>query len=144
VRAIVLSGYYPNDPVLVVGVGQQGVFRSRDRAKTWVQAGLDGRMVLDLAWVGAQLFAVTDEGVWRSDDVGDSWVRLRSNLPEGVVPLRLTFPAIPDLGSECLLCTNRGLWRSMDGGARWDLVGLKGEHVLCVTPFPPFVPVRRR
>jgi photosystem II stability/assembly factor-like uncharacterized protein len=143
-RAIVLSRYYPNDPVIVVGVGQQGAFRSRDRGKTWTAAGLEGRAVLDLVWVGPEIFAVTDEGLWRSDNVGGSWTRIRANLPEGVLPLRLAFPAAPDLGSEALLCTNRGLWRSMDGGATWELAGLKGEHVLCMTPFPPFFPTKRR
>jgi photosystem II stability/assembly factor-like uncharacterized protein len=136
VRALVLSSFYPIDPVLFAAVGSEGVFRSGDGARTFKAAGLDGHAVLDLAWLGPFLYAVTDRGLYRSEDMGGLWTPLRDGL-SGVVPSRIFFPSWPESSAEAFLATDRGIFRTPDGGQHWLATGFKDETALSVSAFPP-------
>ena len=137
VGALALSSFYPVDPVLFASVGDQGVFRSGDGARTWVPAGLTGHTVSDLVWLGPLLYAASNQGFHRSVDGGRTWMRSSEGLPPGVTPRRLLFPLAPDSGAEAFLATDRGIFRTADGGERWMDAGLRGESVSCVSTFPP-------
>jgi photosystem II stability/assembly factor-like uncharacterized protein len=131
--ALAYSSFYSVDPVAFTGVGTEGVFRSSDGTKTWVRSGLRGHTVTDLFWLGRSLYAVTGEGLFRSEDVGESWSALAKVLG---APRKILFPLAPDSGAETLLATESGLYRSTDGGDSWQPAGLKGEAVLCIATFP--------
>jgi hypothetical protein len=134
VRAMALSSFYPVDPVLFAAVGSDGVFRSADGARTWRSAGLPGHLVTDLVWLGPFLYAATDRGLYRSEDMGGLWTPLRDGL-NGVTPFRIFFPAAPS-GAEAFLATDRGIYRTPDGGQHWLPTGFKDEAVLSLGAFP--------
>jgi len=136
VRALALSSFYPVDPVLFAGVGSEGVFRSADGARTWKPVGLAGHAVTDLAWLGPFLYASTDRGLYRTEDMGQLWTPLRDGLT-GVVPYRIFFPAAPESSAEAFLATDRGIYRTPDGGQHWLPTGFKDEAVLSLGAFPP-------
>lgn len=136
VRALALSSFYPIDPVLFAAVGSHGVFRSGDGARTFKEAGLADHAVFDLAWLGPFLYAVTDRGLYRTEDMGHLWTPLRDGL-NGVVPSRILFPAAPDSSAEAFLATDRGIFRTPDGGQHWMATGFKDEAALSVAAFPP-------
>src|SRR5207244_31613 len=114
VLSIALSSFFAADPVLFAGVGHLGVFRSADGGATWSQAGLSGQRVGDLVWLGPFLYAATDGGVQRSEDLGRTWLALGQGLEERAVR-RLLFPLAPDSGAEVFAATDQGVWRSADG-----------------------------
>jgi hypothetical protein len=134
VRALAVSAYFAIDPVMFAGVGDSGVYRSRDRGRTWTPAGLEGETITDLAWLGPFLYAVTANGVFRSEDMGGSWAPLKKGLDKP--PTRVLFPLMPTSGMEVFLGTVRGVYRSPDGGLNWRPSGLEDQAVLCVATFP--------
>lgn len=134
VRAMVLSSFYPIDPVLFAAAGSHGVFRSGDGARTWTSAGLADHLVTDLAWLGPFLYAVTDRGLYRTEDMGGLWTPLRDGL-NAVTPIQIFFPAAPS-GAEAFLATDRGIYRTPDGGAHWLPTGFKDDAVLTLAAFP--------
>jgi photosystem II stability/assembly factor-like uncharacterized protein len=136
VRAMVLSSFYPIDPVLFAAVGSHGVFRSGDGARTFKEAGLADHAVTDLAWLGPFLYAVTDRGLYRTEDMGGLWTPLQEGL-KGVVPARIFFPAGPESSADAFLATDRGIYRTADGGNHWLPTGFKDEAALSVSAFPP-------
>ncbi len=137
VTALAVSSYYATDPALFVAVGTAGVFRSSDGGEHWSAAGLAGKLVHQLVWLGPLLYAATDTGLSRSDDLGVSWTPLNRGL-EKRAALRLLFPLAPESGSEAFLATDRGLFWTGDGGQNWSSSGeaLRGEAVLALGTFP--------
>jgi hypothetical protein len=86
-------------PFLYAATGV-GVQRSEDLGRTWVTLadGLEGRPVYRLLFPlapasGAEIFAATDRGVWRSADGGLRWQR--AGLSGRVVLSLGTFPQLP-------------------------------------------------
>lgn len=133
--ALAVSSFYGRDPVLFAAVGAAGVFRSADGARTWTSAGLEGRAVGDLVWLGPILYAATDQGLFRSDDAGGRW-----SLGAGLAARearRLIFPLAPDSGLEAFLAGEAGIAHTADGGAHWTPSGTPDDRVLCLATFPP-------
>jgi photosystem II stability/assembly factor-like uncharacterized protein len=139
-RALVLSSFFAVDPVLFAGQ-QDGLHRSADGGRTWKPAGLEGRAVNDLVWLGPFLYAATDAGLFRSEDAGARWTALGKGL-DGRQSRRLMFPMAPAAGLEAFLGTDRGVFRTVDGGESWKPSGLGEEEVLALATFPPPDPVQ--
>lgn len=137
VRALAASAYFAVDPALFVAVGREGVFRSADGGRHWSPAGLTGRRVNDLVWIGPILYAATDEGPFRTDDLGKTWSELRQGVA-GRSALRLLFPLLPASGAEAFLGTDRGVFWTGDGGLNWRPTGdlLQKEEILALATFP--------
>jgi hypothetical protein len=134
-EALALSSFFARDPVLFTAVGRDGVFRSADGGRTWTPAGLAGKAVRDLVWLGPILHAATDQGLFRSDDGGQRWV---AGLGLSARPAtRLIFPLAPDSGLEAFLATEDGIAHTADGGAHWKAAGAPEDRVLCLATFPP-------
>jgi photosystem II stability/assembly factor-like uncharacterized protein len=138
VTALAVSTFYAVDPALFVGVAKQGVFRSGDGGRHWVAAGLAERTVNDLVWLGPILYAATDVGLFRTDDLGRSWGELREGIA-GRATNRLLFPLVPASGAEAFLATDRGVYWTGDGGINWRQTGnaLLNEPILSLATFPP-------
>jgi photosystem II stability/assembly factor-like uncharacterized protein len=143
VTALAVSSFFAVDPVLLAGVGDKGVYRSDDGGSTWKPAGLDGRSVADLVWLGPFLYAATDAGLFRTDDSGRTWTPLNEGLTERATT-RLLFPLAPASGAEAFLGTTRGVFWTGDGGLHWRSSGLDGEPILALATFPPPDPVQKK
>jgi photosystem II stability/assembly factor-like uncharacterized protein len=143
VHAIAVSSFYIVDPVLYVGAGENGVFRSADGGHKWASAGLDGRSVTDLYWLGPMLYAVTDKGLKRTLDNGRSWVPL-GEVPGRPQLGRMLFPLMPTSGAEAFVATSRGVFWTGDAGEHWQASGLKDEIVLTLATFPPPDPMQTK
>lgn len=134
-QALAVSSFFARDPVLFTSVGAAGVFRSGNGGRTWAPAGLEGRSVRDLVWLGPILYAATDQGLFRSEDAGQKWVL---GLGPAARPATcLIFPLAPDSGLEAFLATEDGIAHTADGGAHWKAAGAPDDHVLCLATFPP-------
>ncbi len=142
VAALAISTFFGTDPVLFAGVGQGGVYRSSDGARTWALSGLTERSVNDLAWLGPLLYAATDRGLYRSDDAGKHWSLLGKELAEREVT-RLLFPLMPASGSEVFAGTDEGIYRSSDGGLNWIRTSFPKERVLALATFPAALPAAK-
>ena len=133
-HGLAVSGFFAKDPVLFTAVGSAGVFRSADGGRTWSPAGLEGRNVRDIVWLGPILYAAADEGLFRSDDAGQKWV-LASGLAARPAA-QILFPLAPDSGLEAFLATEDGIVHTADGGAHWKAAGAPEDRVLRLATFP--------
>ncbi len=125
---------HPNDPETIIAAGSKGIYKTTDGGTTWeLKAGGD---FFDLeihasnpsTWYATR-FA---DGVYRSVDSGESWLRLSSGLPaasEGLGRIALAVaPSAPRV-LYALYSSNTvgsgwvwemyGLYRSNDGGNSW-------------------------
>jgi photosystem II stability/assembly factor-like uncharacterized protein len=107
---------------LFAGTLFNGVYRSRDRAETWEPVGLEGRVVPSLLVPGSPddpILAGTDDGVFASEDGGDSWFKYgldRFQLLAVENP-----PSAP--GTLYVSAAPNELFRSSDSGATFTRVG---------------------
>lgn len=129
-----------SDPHLMLVGTRSGKCRlSRDAGKTWTPcAGPNGRVIgfhFDRTRAGRVMFAATDQGIWRSDDGGKTWMEKTnglpwkeiqgfaggSNLPENVVMLYCTVRSKDETGTF-----RGGVYRSRDRGQTWQPAMGKG------------------
>ncbi|MGK7312813.1 MAG: VPS10 domain-containing protein [Candidatus Longimicrobiales bacterium M2_2A_002] len=123
--------------------GQRGLYRTTDGGETWSKVLGEGE------WTGAtdvvidprnpdRLYAATwdrhrtvaaymgggpGSGIWKSEDGGDTWERLRTGLPDGPlgkIGLALS-PQRPDYVYAAIetIRTEGGVWMSEDRGESW-------------------------
>jgi photosystem II stability/assembly factor-like uncharacterized protein len=126
----------PADPDTVyAGLGDDGVRRSEDGGRTWVESGLPGRQVFSVAVSPANgtVYAGTEpSALFRSDDRGRTWRELEGLLELPSQPT-WSFPPRPWTShvrwiapspheADLLLAGIElgGLMRSTDGGERWE------------------------
>jgi photosystem II stability/assembly factor-like uncharacterized protein len=108
------------DGALLLGATDQGILRSEDSGKTWVQsrAGIDYGAIYAIRGdpKGDRLYAGSDHGVYTSSDGGQNWTA--TALDDTWIVAIGVNPKDP---AE-LLAVNRGgeLYRSSDGGATWE------------------------
>lgn len=106
--------------VLLAGLHDVGVMRSTDAGDTWESAErFAARGFARLAPIDSRLYAMgPQEGLWLSDDGGQSWVPL-----EGLMPyLPLSDFSVPTPDTLFVASQEQGILKSPDGGGTWDLV----------------------
>lgn len=138
--SIVVSRFFVADPKIVVGARGAGLFRSDDAGASFEPVG--GRAMLSatvhaLYWWDALLLVGTDDGLYLSDDAGET-LREVEEL-EGRVVLALSVPAENTPLSDLLVGTDRGVFKSSDGGQSFRLMteGLGAPAVSELATFPP-------
>jgi photosystem II stability/assembly factor-like uncharacterized protein len=124
--------------------GDRGFFKSTDGGQTWkktlgddewtgvtdiVVDPRDPNRVYAAAWqhhrnVAAYMGGGPESGIYRSDDGGESWQKLKGGLPEGSmgkIGLAVSFQQ-PDVVYAVIELDRRkgGLYRSTDRGASWE------------------------
>lgn len=108
------------DGVLVLGAADNGILRSEDAGKTWVDSrtGIDGGVIFSVKadLRATKLYAGTSNGLYVSTDGGRSWSPTAFNdtmvLTVGVDPA--------DADQVTVISRSGELYRSSDGGATWS------------------------
>src|SRR5918996_548882 len=134
-RALCLALDPRDRDTVYVGLGDDGVRKTSDGGRTWVESGLAGEQIFSIA-VGAAdgaVYAGTEpSALYRSDDGGQNWRELEALLelrsrPTWLFPprpwtshVRWIAPSPHD--AELLLVGIElgGLMRSTDAGATWQ------------------------
>ncbi len=133
----------PADPKLMLAGTRSGkCWLSRDAGVTWnVCAGPRGQVLgfhFDLTRHGRVLLAATENGIWRSDDAGQTWMEKTSGLPWIEIQ---GFAGGSDAKAKrvILYCAIRskiengkfagGIYRSTDRGESWQPVRGTGLNV---------------
>lgn len=128
VRAILV---HPTEANVIFVGDEEGLFRSADGGTSWekVPGPLNGVSIWSLACDPSEpktMFAGTrPPAIFRSDNSGLSWTRLKADLPQKCVfglP-RITSIAVDPLDSMHVWATVEigGVFRSIDGGTTWSM-----------------------
>uniref|UniRef100_A0A832LJ42 T9SS type A sorting domain-containing protein n=1 Tax=Ignavibacterium album TaxID=591197 RepID=A0A832LJ42_9BACT len=112
------TGYYDNG---------NGVFYSTDGGNNWIQLGLEGKVVLSLAFDSqGNLYAGTkQDGLFKTTDFGQSWTQHKNGLyRKEVFRLKINQQDNIFIGSE-----NEGVFRSTNNGNSFEQIGLPISRV---------------
>ncbi|MBI5385909.1 MAG: hypothetical protein HZA90_14620 [Verrucomicrobia bacterium] len=124
----------PSDPsVMLVGTRSGRCSLSRDAGVTWTSCnGPTGQLIafhFDRTRQSRVMFAATDQGIWRSDDAGQTWTEKTRGLPWKEIQ---AFAGGSDAAKDLavLYCSVRskdengafagGIYRSRDRGETWE------------------------
>ena len=131
---------HPTDPqALAVGIELGGVMRSRDGGKTWIdhnpQAHSDAHQLLTHPLAPERLYEAAGQGIARSDDRGDTWVRLDEGLDRRYAWAEAVDPADPELWYVAVSRSPSAAHGDGDGqarllrrrGNRWEAVDTWGS-----------------
>ncbi|NBX60409.1 MAG: hypothetical protein EBT62_08100, partial [Opitutaceae bacterium] len=103
----------------VIVATPSGVFRSDNQGDTWQTAGLDQKDIRSVAAINGVIIAGTNgEGIYRSVDLGKTWVAANNGLNS------LNFRAIETKGTTLFAAggLGSGVFRSTDQGLSWSLL----------------------
>ncbi len=104
--------------------GLQGVYRTYDNGKTWVETntGFVGSEVVDLATaLDGTMYATTyNLGIFKSTDGGKNWVFASFGIKNWYGMQLATHPEDPD---TIFTTTNGGVYKSTNAGESWKLIG---------------------
>jgi photosystem II stability/assembly factor-like uncharacterized protein len=114
---------------VIVGTSGEGMFKSTDGGETWgmlhIRNGLHSegvvRAIVNHPSQREIIYAGTDKGVYRTDDLGESWRLLDSPLNDYVTWSLAIDPQKPDVvfaGTGTPSAPT--LFRSKDGGETWE------------------------
>ena len=115
---------HPSDPsVMLAGTRDGRCHLSRDAGATWTTCQGPQRSVIGFHFHGRILFAATSQGIWRSDDGGQTWAEKADGLPwkdiqgftGGMGRLYCTVPSKLENG-----VLQGGVYHSRDGGESWQ------------------------
>jgi len=112
------TGYYDNG---------NGVYYSSDGGNNWIHLGLEGKVVLSLAFDSNRtLYAGTkQDGLFKTANMGQTWIQHQSGI-EGVEVFRLK---INSQGHILVGSENEGVYSSTDGGETFTQIGLPISHI---------------
>jgi photosystem II stability/assembly factor-like uncharacterized protein len=141
-----LDGEIAIDPahpdVMLAGTRNGRCWLSRDAGATWtVCRGPEGRAIgfhFDRTGNGRVMFAATDQGIWRSDDAGQTWAEKSGGLPWRPI---LGFAAGSRAADQLIVlyCSvaskdvggafQGGIYRSRDRGETWQWAMGRGINI---------------
>jgi len=145
--SIVVSSFFLSDPMIIVGSRGAGLYRSSDGGASFEPVGdkaMASRTVHALYWWNALLLIGTDDGLFMSDDAGETLRKAEELDSRAVLSLSVPVPDAPV--SDILVGTDRGVFKSSDGGESFRLLseGLGTPSVNELAAFPPPVQERER
>jgi hypothetical protein len=161
---------FPSDPVLALAVSDEspptyyagtanmGVVRSRDGV-TWTlhrqglptgkpANGIPGkdvrsveRLAIDALDPQRVFVSVTKNGIYRSEDAGETWRAANAGLPDEASGRAIALAIRGNLALAVFVSSaGSRLYVSLDSGASWELVGGQGEapldrvYAVCIAP----------
>jgi photosystem II stability/assembly factor-like uncharacterized protein len=139
----VTSFVFSDSGSLMAGIEGQGVFASTDRGGTWTRKLFVPNTVPMLGTVAGSLYATasswdsatTHQGLYRSHDGGESWIRVA--LPFSTTTGPRTLRVDGGSGQLYLLSSSltrlEGLYVSHDQGVTWDMLRPRFPEYTCAT-----------
>ncbi|MFH1006948.1 MAG: hypothetical protein V1800_05505 [Candidatus Latescibacterota bacterium] len=100
---------------------REGVTRSPDGGATWILTTLD-RSAWNFAFRDTVAWATTDDGLFRTDDFGDSWAHVPIEDPIARERMNKDVVGIASVGDTLWVGSNKGLAGSTDQGATWTIL----------------------
>ncbi len=104
--------------------GLQGVYRTYDNGKTWIESntGFVGSEVVDLVTsLDGTMYATTyNLGIFKSTDAGKNWVFASFGIKNWYGMQLATHPEDAD---TLFTTTNGGVYKSTNAGKSWELIG---------------------
>ena len=130
---------YINDIVIVqdtiyLAHGSHGVYRSPDNAQSWelLDEGLNNmqaKNIYQLLVMGDTLFAATVDGIYRSTDKGENWIKKSNGIQVGGGAIYAFTKSIYNHEGTLITGAFTGIYQSDDWGESWEVTNVSGSHV---------------
>lgn len=142
----------PVDPgTLYVGTNPKGIYRTINDGQSWTpvndnlpEGDLNVRGIAASPVSGRLLVSISGQGLWRSDDNGNAWIRSDNGITynttlQGNVGIPVFSPTDPDIA---YVYNNDGVFSSIDGGQTWTPFndGFTGAETVGTMAFHPAAP----
>jgi photosystem II stability/assembly factor-like uncharacterized protein len=128
---------------IFAGLDGGGIYRSNDRGATWAKVDaanplIRQRLVIDLFATSNTIFAITDDGLFRSTDGGVTFQRSHNGFPTNI---RIQGYSLTQSGGNILVSASvvvtvseaiDGIWYSSDNGDSWHQATIT-NNVVAVT-----------
>ncbi len=111
-----------------------GIFRSTDGALTWQQVnnGLNttaAKHLYEVMFYDGNLFAATEDGIYKSTNSGDEWIKKSSGITIGPGALKEFCESIFEYNGSLFTGAYNGLYRSTDNAENWTVTNISGQSV---------------
>jgi len=142
-RCLAISPDYASDQTIFAGV-LFGVCRSTDGGFGWELVGINGQIVHSVALSpgfasdGIVFAGVSEAGVYKSTDFGNTWTAVGNGLGDATVNTLVLSPNFTSDGILYAGTKSQGLFKSTDGGISWSYLALQGTFLLSSAISPDF------
>jgi photosystem II stability/assembly factor-like uncharacterized protein len=127
-----------NSNIFLIGTEDHGVRVTWDNGKTWkAGAGMPATAIFAIhaSADGKEIYAGGfRSGVWRSEDMGQSWQQI---WPAPEIEAIYSLLVDPTDSNHVMVGTNgKGIYESYDKGKTWQQTGMAGAHVKQIVFYP--------
>lgn len=129
-----INSIMKSDSVLYLSHSSNGVFKSNDGGLTWqpIINGLNsnqGKTVQEVFVLGDTLYAATVDGIYRSTNWGDLWVKKSSGITIGPGATAEFCESLFEYNGNLFTGAYNAIYRSTDYAENWLLTNVSGQHI---------------
>jgi photosystem II stability/assembly factor-like uncharacterized protein len=111
-----------------------GIFRSTDGALTWQQVnnGLsttEAKHMYEVMFYDGNLYAATEDGIYKSTNSGDEWIKKSSGITIGPGALKEFCISVFEYQGALLTGAYNGIYRSTDNAENWTVTNITGQSI---------------
>lgn len=131
----------PSNPSILLAISDGGLYRSTNRGKRWSLTSLESTAIASVVFGPADrsLVYAAGTGIYRSADSGQTWNKIKDDLPAVNINRLLVDPTD---SSTLYANTTDGVFRSENSGRHWERIegGLNScSTILAVDPRDPSI-----
>ncbi|HEY6435576.1 MAG TPA: hypothetical protein VIY47_03230 [Ignavibacteriaceae bacterium] len=129
-----INNIMKSDSVLYLSHSSNGVFKSIDAGLTWqlIINGLnnsEAKSVHEVLVFRDTLYAATVDGIYRSTNLGNLWVKKSSGITIGPGATAEFCESIFEYNGNLFTGAFNGIYRSTDYAENWLLTNVSGQHI---------------